>query len=267
MRTEKYSTINKKQMHILGAGLFLAAIIAVFSFSGNLWKTLKNSEKNSDILPKFSYIDSDELNRTLDTNSASVIIFDIRPQNMFNASHIPNAQNALSLGNIDQYITTIPPHSTLILVGTQTDTDTLMQAAAWLKEKGVSFSILSGGYEAWDTNSMKSVSSGDPNSPVDYTKIVFVQPEKAIEYINSPHPPLLLDVRSPLNFKQKHMENSLNIPLSDLESRKTDIPRGQEILVYGENDLESFQAGVRLFDLRILGVKTLKGGLENIMQR
>lgn len=258
---------TKKQLDILGIGLFLAACIAVFSFSENIWDGWRNSKLTESPAPKFSYIDSEELNHALNVNNSALVVFDIRPQELFESSHIPNATSAASVGNIEQYIDSFPKNSTIILVGTQTDTSTLMDAAKWLKEKNISFSILSGGYETWDTNRMKSVSSGDPNSPVDYTKIVFVQPEKAKEYMHGTHPPLLLDVRPSASFKQKHIENSLNIPLADLENRKKDVPRGKEILVYGGNDLESFRAGVRLFDLHILGVKTLKGGIFDIIDQ
>ncbi len=63
-------------------------------------------------------------------------------------------------------------------------------------------------------------------------------------------------------FQQGHVPGAVNFPLSDLEEKYKDIPTGKPIVVYGNSALEDFQAGVRLFDLNILGVRVLEGGFN-----
>ena len=43
---------------------------------------------------------------------------------------------------------------------------------------------------------------------------------------------LLLDVRTPEEYRQAHLRGATLIPLSELESRVREIPRGRPILVY-----------------------------------
>lgn len=44
--------------------------------------------------------------------------------------------------------------------------------------------------------------------------------------------PLLLDVRTPLEFASGHIPDSLNIPVDDLRSRLAELPKGRPIVAY-----------------------------------
>jgi glyoxylase-like metal-dependent hydrolase (beta-lactamase superfamily II) len=46
-----------------------------------------------------------------------------------------------------------------------------------------------------------------------------------------PAPPLLLDVRSPIEFEGERIDGSLNIPLDELDARMAEVPEGADVVV------------------------------------
>lgn len=53
-----------------------------------------------------------------------------------------------------------------------------------------------------------------------------------IEELNSANPPVILDVRSQQEWKEGHIPDSLNIPLSQLKERLGEVPRDRRIAVH-----------------------------------
>jgi 3-mercaptopyruvate sulfurtransferase SseA len=43
---------------------------------------------------------------------------------------------------------------------------------------------------------------------------------------------VIVDVRSPADFEQAHIPGALNIPVAEIETRYTELPRGVEIITY-----------------------------------
>jgi rhodanese-related sulfurtransferase len=78
--------------------------------------------------------------------------------------------------------------------------------------------------------------------------------------LNEKSPTLfVLDIGQSENYKKRHIVGAVNIPLEELERRVREIPAGRQIVVYGENDVVSFQGGVILSDLGIFTAQTLSG--------
>lgn len=55
-------------------------------------------------------------------------------------------------------------------------------------------------------------------------------------------PPLILDVRSPGEWREKHIEGSLNIPLTHLEARIAEVPRDRRVAVHCQTGYRSSMA-------------------------
>jgi hydroxyacylglutathione hydrolase len=88
-----------------------------------------------------------------------------------------------------------------------------------------------------------------------------VTPAEAAAAIDSPEPPLVLDVRSEKEWQQAHIEGSLNVPLNRLPGRIDDLPRTRPILVHCAGGYRSSVAA-GLIQLRGLSeVTELIGGL------
>lgn len=51
------------------------------------------------------------------------------------------------------------------------------------------------------------------------------------QQLDSEHPPLVLDVREPWEWRQVHMPTALHIPMNDVPDRLPELPATQEIVV------------------------------------
>lgn len=69
-------------------------------------------------------------------------------------------------------------------------------------------------------------------SPADYTA----------RFINADTPHLLIDVRTPAEFASGHIAGAVNIPVESLQSRLSEVPNGQPIVVYCRSGNRSAQA-------------------------
>ncbi|WP_151086204.1 molybdopterin-synthase adenylyltransferase MoeB [Hymenobacter baengnokdamensis] len=75
-------------------------------------------------------------------------------------------------------------------------------------------------------------------------------------------PPLLLDVRGPLEFQRRHLPGAVLLPLPELAARAAEVPRQRPVVVYCQSGIRSAQAVALLQELGYANVQTLSGGLE-----
>ncbi len=75
-------------------------------------------------------------------------------------------------------------------------------------------------------------------------------------------PPLVLDIRNPGEWKAERIPESLNIPLSHLEERLAEIPRGRRIAVHCAGGYRSSIAASILYRHGITDLIELAGGLS-----
>lgn len=190
-------------------------------------------------------------------NKESLVLLDIRSREAYDAEHIPGSQwiNASALGNFSA-----DPEKAVVVIASAAEPSSLEVGQNMLSGKNFPFFFLRGGFEAWKLEGQQTLSRGDPESFVDQSKVTYMSPEELKALLQSGARNLvLLDVQSEENFRKSHLQGAINIPLTQLEVRKEEIPVAKEIIVYGENELASFQGGVRLSDLRFFAVRTLTG--------
>lgn len=72
---------------------------------------------------------------------------------------------------------------------------------------------------------------------------------------------VLIDVRRPAEYRQGHIPNAINYPLSQLRKRVKEIPRDKEILIYCRNGMRSRHAGRILKGKGFSNIAQLRGGL------
>lgn len=77
---------------------------------------------------------------------------------------------------------------------------------------------------------------------------------------------LIIDVRSRREFKEGHLENSINIPLPEIRKNieKQINDKTTKILVCCASGIRSKKAAEILENIGYINVYNLKGGLENI---
>ena len=146
----------------------------------------------------------------------------------------------------------------VIIIGSIKNPDANELALSILKEKNIENWFLAGGFEEWSQKGYPTISQGNPSDFVDQSKVTFITKENLLPLVGD-NSVLILDTQSDDNYHRKHIKGALHITLNDLEKKANEIPSNKRVVVYGENELESFRAGVRLFDLNFFSVETLRG--------
>ena len=245
---------------ILGGMLVL--LVGVYFIGRSIWffynqknEALKKSElQETKDVPLISPVTLREKIR----NEEPFTLIDIRSREAYNIEHIPQAFSVPG-GNLSSF-TPKDESVNVVIIYSEEDKATLAVAKETLRKKKFPYFFLEGGFENWKSGSNQTLSSGDPTSFIDQSKVTFISAAELKTLLeNSDAHVFLLDVQSESNFQKKHIRGAKNIPLEELEERAKEIPAGREVVVYGSNELASFQGGVRLFDLNVFATKTLDG--------
>jgi adenylyltransferase/sulfurtransferase len=80
------------------------------------------------------------------------------------------------------------------------------------------------------------------------------------QLLNSPNPPLLLDVREPYEYEIANLGGQ-NISLSQLETRLNELPKSQAIVVHCKSGARSEKAIQLLREAGFTNLKNLEGGI------
>lgn len=190
-------------------------------------------------------------------NGESVVFLDVRDQANFESEHIPHS--ILSSPSMLQAYTAEPGTVVVVVVS---EKDSLRKEAVGniLRQKSYPAFLLKGGIEEWKQGGNPVLSYGNPDSFLDQSKVTYISPAEALKEIQEQGAAvLILDVQSEQNFQKKHLKGAINIPLDQLEKRVKEVVTAKSIIVYGETELVSFRAGVRLSDLNVFSAKTLSG--------
>ena len=108
----------------------------------------------------------------------------------------------------------------------------------------------------------------DTADPTDYVDASCAAPAASVTaaelraQLAAPAPPLLLDVRSPLEYARRHLPGAVLLPLPELPARAAEVPRGVPVVVYCQSGVRSAQAVALLQGLGYANVQSLQGGLE-----
>lgn len=188
----------------------------------------------------------------------NILFLDIRPKESFDFKH---AVDAVSIPVVLlNSFSSNPGQLIIVISGPDIPNVTLKGVHDLFMNRKFTFAFLQNGLPGWEAAGGLTVSSGDPSSIIDYSKVIFVNPEQVPPLREKLVDPLFIDVRDNAAFTTSHIPDAINIPLSELEKRRSEIPRSRSILIYGNNDYESYQGGVRLFDFGYFGARVIRGG-------
>lgn len=190
-------------------------------------------------------------------NGDKVALLDVRTAEAFQGEHLAHSLS-VPIGALENFSPV--QGEAVVIVFSENDLATLEAAKNVMDQKSFPYFFLEGGFEGWKALGAPLVSSGDPDSFVDQSKVTYISLEESKKLLAQTEPPVyILDVQAEDAFKKKHLKGAVNIPLDQLEKRSNEIPAGRQIIVYGENSLASFRGGVRLSDLGIFSAFTLEG--------
>lgn len=253
-----------KEILVVTVGLLLITGVALLTLFNPDTKdpiTTNSYSENSSVTQFFKqvgYIQKNDLQNELPKKD--LIIFDLRERTYYDISHIPKSISATPESIISLFTNQKPTPQRVILVDTSGQTPELEKSIRLLRENNVNnIRILAGGYASWDALVYPTLTWGDPESAFDHSKVRVLSVENAKTLVSQSEV-VFLDVRSTKDYTDHHIEKSLNIPFDDLENSARKIPKMKMLVVYGTTPIDSFRAGVRLFDLGYHLAYTVNGG-------
>lgn len=256
---------DTKENKIIFIGLGLILIILLITIGRNYLNGRNQTETKKivkeETFTDYKYITPKELREKI-VAGEKIALLDIRDSVNFEKNHIENSVN-ISPDNFDQTLEKIDKNQTIVIISYDYDRQKdigpiIKKLKTDLEFKNVL--ALTGGVLGWIEEVNPIISGGNKESITDWSKIDYIIPEQLKLAIDNNYPVFILDVRPSSQYALGHIPQAVNIPLTELEKRKSEIPISKEILVYGSNNDEDFKAGVKLNDLNFLATYTLKGG-------
>ncbi|MFZ1654978.1 MAG: rhodanese-like domain-containing protein [Candidatus Moraniibacteriota bacterium] len=182
---------------------------------------------------------------------------DVRPRAVFEQYHLIDSE-WLGLAEIATF--SAPTGQLVVIVhGDENSNDQLREIHERFSSKQMTFAFLEGGIRQWIAKGGNVIAESNPDSYIDRTKVITIQPDKVQELERTLVRSVILDVRSESDYARGHIPGALNLPAARLEKERRSIPSGS-LFVYGANENETFQAGTRLFDMGFIGLRVISGG-------
>lgn len=260
---ESFSPRKSHTVVLIG---FLLILGVIMWFIGQNWHENRQSDVGKQATPSahediamtdLKFLSPKEVLARISRNEKMILI-DIRPRTEYDVEHIVDSISVPTptLG------TFTPEAGQLIIVisGPDIPNDALKAIHQLFTQQNFSFAFLQGSTTDWRFSGGNTISSGDPESSLDYSKVIFINGEEVLPLAETLISHLFLDIRSPSEYAKSRLPGAINIQLDELEQRRSDIPRQKSLFVYGINDFESYQGGVRLFDLGFFGARVIRGG-------
>jgi glyoxylase-like metal-dependent hydrolase (beta-lactamase superfamily II)/rhodanese-related sulfurtransferase len=82
--------------------------------------------------------------------------------------------------------------------------------------------------------------------------------EELSRALAGPHPPLVVDVRMPAEYRSVHLDPSFSLPLDEIGRRRAELPRDRELVLVCRTGARARLAAEEMTDLR---TRVLEGGL------
>lgn len=251
-----------KEKVALLVGFMLILAVAVLTFQraqNNEAVQDENMDKVTETEVDYPVISATELQGKIFTQE-TLRILDLRSRDEFAREHIAHSFN-IPVENLTGAEIGGGKDELLVLVG-KSNTN-YSNAIKSLRDGGYAKTVvLGGGFVTWKNSKNQTISRGDPASFTDQAKITYTTPEKLMALLDAGEAIYVLDARSPNAFASGHLPGAKNIPLQELEQREKELPVSLEIVIYGDSELQGFQAGVIAYDLNFFTAYVLQGGIE-----
>jgi sulfur-carrier protein adenylyltransferase/sulfurtransferase len=101
-----------------------------------------------------------------------------------------------------------------------------------------------------------------PTAEPEASTVPEISPEELKVELDSPEPPLLIDVRDPEEWQISRIEGARLIPRAQLSEKVDELTRAREIVLYCRSGKRSALATQLLLDLGFSHVKSLAGGIN-----
>ena len=202
-------------------------------------------------------ISAEELKIKLDSKQP-LMVFDIGEKQRYEKEHIPRSLYAVCNEESKKNIMPKLPKDIEILLVAENDQYT-KQIAELMHQIGLRVRYLKGGIKAWKWN----FAGGKFDTTTSSKNISAFALKEALDKSQGKNKGLfLLDVREPYEYSEWHIDNSVNIPLSELSKEETlsQIPKDKEIITICPRGYRAMD-GKYMMQRYGYNVKVLEGGL------
>lgn len=264
---------EKKEQMAITIGFFLIFLVILITlFRSDIFsKSDKLSSQDESIQAESSLgyktINAKDLQKKLllPPKDTVISLIDIRPFESYAKEHLIESIN---ITTADFPIKDkIDVHNLVVIIGANADDTNIKKIVEELeKENFENFVVLAGGMEAWTQNAGLTVTYGDPTLFIDQAKVSYVDPEKLNEALKQNVPMFIVDVRSSDEFSKSHIAGAKNIPDDDLEKRRGEITE-KKVVVVGTNELQEFQASVKMYDMLLVSPFVLRGSMTQWLEK
>jgi rhodanese-related sulfurtransferase len=261
-KNEELLKNKEKNIIIIGfIAILLILLLTIFKslvFSGNNLAAKKNTSSLDVQKNAYQIISVDELKQKI-SSKEEITLLDIRSFNEYIKEHLIGAINvpAEEISSSNKLI----GNNTIVIIGNDDQDSNIEKAALEIKKINFSPVVLAGGISNWKNKGGLTISFGDPTSIVDQAKVTYLEIEKAKEALNENPEIVVIDVRDNSQFVNGHLKNAKNIPILDIEKRKSELFATQNIFVLGSNEIQAFQAAVQIYDLTLKKPVVVKGSM------
>lgn len=177
-------------------------------------------------------------------------VVDVRGYPAFAGVHVPGSFHLDLAGNFPTFAGwVVPPEADLLWVAD--GRDAAAEATLWARRVGLDgrAAYLAGGIAAWATSGYA----------VDHLHLVSAEDLHA--RVTGAEPIVLVDVRTPLEFRDSHIAGALNIPAPDLRTRHTDLDPEKPIFLICSSGNRSGLAASLLRQRGFREVYNVAGGM------
>jgi glyoxylase-like metal-dependent hydrolase (beta-lactamase superfamily II) len=215
-----------------------------------------NPRLNQNVSKTSFSISAEELKSILESKQP-LMVFDIGEKQRYEKEHIPGSSYAVCNEESKKNIMPKLPKDVEIVLVAEND-DYTKQMVVMMRQMGLRVRYLQGGIKAWkwdfdrgnfDATSSKNISAFELKENLDKRQ-------------GKNNGLFLLDVREPTEYAEWHIDNSVNIPLSDLSKEETlsQIPKDKEIITICPHGNRA-TIGKYIMQRYGYNVKVLEGGL------
>ena len=236
--------MKRKKLSIIFSLMILMIVLSVFSIAGckvaeeiNKEEILstEESEKDpgtevdveaSDIEEEISVIISISPAEVYEiiTNDEDYIILDVRTQDEYNEGHLDKAL-LIPVDDLEKVVDELPEEKPIIVYcrsGVRS-----RKAAEILVENGFSKVYDMGGILGWQEEGFPVIIEEGAVSAIE-----FITVDEAYEVFLNNEDYIFIDVRTESEYKSSHIEDAINIPVSEIEECLDEIPKDKSIIVY-----------------------------------
>lgn len=189
------------------------------------------------------------LDEVLRQMNAGAQVLDVRDAADFEAMHLSGSMQVGLQGNFATWAgTVLDPETPIVLIA-----DPGQEAEAAMRLGRVGFDRIVG-YLAGGAQALKG-------SPALLRHIERMTAAEVATALDSPHPPVILDVRTPGERQDKYIDGSVHIPLNRLRRQMDEVPRDRKVVLQCAGGYRSAIAASMLANHGLTEVADLVGGL------